>query len=334
MIRLVQLVHPRSGRRVALVTEPDLLLLDKWHSAYELAMASIETGVGIQPLIGSALSKEILDYSSVYEGQSEWRLLPSFDYPENPFGCLVSGTGLTHKNSVLNRQMMHQSATDKPTDSMQIYQWGLEGGSPAEGSIGVQPEWFYKGNGFILRAHGEPLEVPAYADDGGEEPEIAGIYVVDRKGKPWRIGFSTGNEFSDHIMEKKNYLYLAPSKLRQCALGPELVIDMGFGAFSGEVSIIRGGAVLWSAKTRSGENNMAHNLRNLEYHHFKYAAHRIPLQVHVHFFGADAFSFGSQVILQDGDLMRVEWDSLGRALQNPVRLEQQEERPIEIGLCR
>ena len=224
-------------------------------------------------------------------------LLPSFDQPDNPFACLVSGTELDYKNSALNRQMMHQAETkgsagkptteptetptdkpiDKPTDSMRIYQWGVEGGSPPDGSIGVQPEWFYKGAGFALRAHGQSLEVQkSYANDGGEEPEIAGIYVVDRKGNPRRIGFSTGNEFSDHVMEKKNYLYLAPSELRQCAIGPELVIDTGFADFTGEVSILRKDELLWSSAIRSGENNMAHRLHNLEYHHFKYAGHRIP----------------------------------------------------------
>src|ERR1041385_6578337 len=56
---------------------------------------------------------------------------------------------------------------------------GLEGGRPKPGAIGVAPEWFYKGCGTILRAHGEALLVPPFAEDGGEEPEIAGIYIVD-----------------------------------------------------------------------------------------------------------------------------------------------------------
>ena len=38
------------------------------------------------------------------------------------------------------------------TDSMRMFQWGVEGGRPAEGEIGIAPEWFYKGNGSMLRA--------------------------------------------------------------------------------------------------------------------------------------------------------------------------------------
>ena len=61
---------------------------------------------------------------------------------------------------------------------MKMFRWGVEGGRPAPGKIGIAPEWFYKGNGTILRAHGEPLVVPAYAEDGGEEAEIAGVYII------------------------------------------------------------------------------------------------------------------------------------------------------------
>lgn len=317
--RLVQLSDATQQRRVALVQEPFLRFLQNTRSVYHLALDAIRAKQPLIDLIQSRLWDETVDYESVYDGQSDWRLLPAFDHPEGPFGCLVSGTGLTHKNSALNRQMMHQSAVEKPTDSMQMYQWGVEGGAPEAGTIGVQPEWFYKGTGAMLRAHGQPLDVPPYGNDGGEEPEVAGAYVVDETGTPWRIGFCTGNEFSDHVMEKKNYLYLAPSKLRQCAIGPELVITDDFTEWTGTVRIDRDGTSLWSSSIRTGEKNMAHSLQNLEYHHFKYEAHRMPFQAHVHFFGADAFSYGQQIQLQDGDLMRVEWDGLGRALQNPVR---------------
>ncbi len=318
-IRLVQLDHPVRHRCVALVQEPVLRLLKDITSIYHLALRSIRENIPLSELPEALLSGEQLDYSSVYEGYSEWQLLPSFDHPENPFACLVSGTGLTHKNSALNRQMMHQSATAQPTDSLRIYQWGVEGGFPEKGAIGIQPEWFYKGNGFSLRAHNEPLEIPAYGDDGGEEPEIAGIYIVDDTGTPRRIGLTTANEFSDHVMEKKNYLYLAPSKLRNCAIGPELVIGADFDAIAGTVAIWRDGGRVWETDIHTGENHMAHSLENLEYHHFKYASHRIPLQGHVHFFGADAFSFGSQFDLMDGDVMEIRWEGMGRPLLNPLK---------------
>ena len=328
--RIVQLIHPALKRRIALVQEPLLILLNDVRSTYDLATRAIGNDKKIKDFINLYLSDETIDYSSVYNGESEWKLLPAFDHPDNVMSCVVSGTGLTHKNSALNRQMMHQSSTDKPTDSMQMYQWGVEGGSPEKGNIGTQPEWFHKGNGSMLKAHGELLEVPPFANDGGEEPEIAGVYVVDVNGEPWRIGFTTANEFSDHVMEKKNYLYLAPSKLRSCSIGPELVIDEDFSTIKGTVKVLRNNEEVWSSAIQTGENNMAHTLENLEYHHFKYPCHRIPLQAHIHFFGADAFSFGSSIRLQDSDVMEVNWEGMGRALRNPIKILNDKEEMVKV----
>jgi hypothetical protein len=315
-VRLVQLRHPEEGRRLAIVQEPSLLLIEQIRSAYELVLQCLDKGVDLSSMINSLKTDTSIDYDPVYNNESSWRLLPSFDHPFNAMECMISGTGLTHKNSALNRQVMHQVTEDKLTPSMQIYQWGLESGRAEDGKAGVQPEWFYKGTGNCLRAHGEVLELPSFGDDGGEEPEVAGVYVIDKSGQPWRVGFTTGNEFSDHIMERKNYLYLAHSKLRNCAIGPELVINADFTRLEGEVSITRNGSLVWSKRIISGESNMSHSLKNLEHHHFKYPAHRIPGHVHIHFFGADAFSFGENIGLETGDEMQVEWKDMGRALKN------------------
>ncbi|MBS1663930.1 MAG: GguC protein [Bacteroidetes bacterium] len=335
MLRLVQLKNSQGRRVVALVEEPSLTLLQNTTSIYELALEAIRQKTALKNLIKERLSPEKLEYDPIYKGESEWKLLPSFDHPGDPFACIVSGTGLTHKNSALNRQMMHQAGapqamTTPPTDSMRMYQWGVEGGNAAKGAIGTQPEWFYKGTAHLLRAHGEPLEIPTYGNDGGEEPEIAGVYVVDAAGNPYRVGFTTANEFSDHVMEKKNYLYLAPSKLRTCSIGPELVIDESFAGLRGTVKVIRNGETFWSSPINTGESNMAHSLANLEYHHFKYDIHRVPLQAHVHFFGADAFSFGSQLRLENGDIMEITWEGMGRPLRNPLKVAEGKEEWIGV----
>src|SRR5204862_687824 len=171
-----------------------------------------------------------------------------------------------------------------------------------------------------------------YAEDGGDEAEIVGAYVIGPDGSPYRIGLVQGNEFSDHVTESKNYLYLAPSKLRQCAIGPELVVGADFVDVPGQIRIERCSAVVWQAGIASGENAMSHSLANLEHHHFKYDAHRRPGDVHVHFFGADAFSFGDGVRLCDGDVMKVEFAGFGRALINPVRIAARSEELVEIRL--
>ena len=323
-MRLVQIQHPVEGRRLALVAEPHLRLMQTFRSLFDAANQSIQSSHSLQELLTADLCETMLDYDTVYKGQSDWKLLPAADHPTEPACCLVSGTGLTHKKSAANRDAMHKSggasAVAPVTDSMKIYQWGAEGGRPAEGAIGVQPEWFFKGNGSILRAHGEALEVPDFGDSGGEEPEIAGIYIIGLDGQPYRIGFVTGNEFSDHQMERKNYLYLAPAKLRTCSIGPEIVLDETFASLSGTVRVERGETTLWSHAITTGEANMVHSLTNLEYHHFKYPLHCRPGDLHVHFFGADAFSSGDGITLADGDMMEVHWHEMGRPLRNPIRI--------------
>jgi hypothetical protein len=237
---------------------------------------------------------------------------------------------LTHLGSAKNRQAMHSASEAELNDSMKMFKWGVEGGKPAAGKIGVAPEWFYKGSGTILRAPNEPLEVPAFAEDGGEEAEIAGIYFIDPNGNPRRIGMAIGNEFSDHKFEKKNYLNLAGSKIRNCSLGPELVIDPRFDSVSGSVKIQRAGKVFWSKEILTGENEMCHSLANIEHHHFKFESHRRPGDLHVHFFGACALSFGDGVQLADGDVMEIAFAGFGRALRNPLRVARDEAKLVTI----
>lgn len=319
MLRLVQLSHADHGRRVALVVEPSLRLLQGCSSVYDLAQSALQSNRRLRDCIAQIATGEQLSYNDVYEGRSDWRLLSPIDHPE-PSRCFVTGTGLTHKGSADNRQSMHVSSKQEPTDSMKMFQIGLEGGSPELGRVGAAPEWFYKGVGTILRAVNQPLSVPIHADDGGEEAEIAGVYLIGDDGAPCRLGLAQGNEFSDHVLESKNYLYLAASKLRDCALGPELVIEPAFDEVPGQATIERNGRVVWQAPQASGERWMCHSLVNLEHHHFKHDEHRRPGDVHIHFFGADMFSYKDRLPLEDGDVMAISFAGFGRPLRNPIRI--------------
>jgi hypothetical protein len=327
-MRLVQLTHPSQGRRVALVDNSTLRLLGSQRSVYAFALAAIETGRRLSELILSDVSDLSLDYDEVYALGSDWTFLPSFDHPTEPARCLISGTGLTHLASAANRDAMHATATI--TDSMRMYQLGVERGRPAPGEAGAAPEWFYKGNGTILRGHGAALTIPYFAGDGGEEPELAAVYVIDHTGTPRRLGMTPANEFSDHQIEKQNYLYLAHSKLRPCAIGPELVLDPDFSLVTGTVTIERDGDVLWTKEISTGDQRMCHSLANIEHHHFKYEPHRIPGDAHVHFLGAGAFSFGEGITLEDGDQMAISWAGYGRALRNRIEVEPPREAALEV----
>ena len=328
-MRLVQL---KAGevRRVAVVEEPKLRLLRNFDSMYALAQAAIANGGNLTSVANGHLTDESLDYDQVYEGRAQWKLLAPIDHPQEIARCLVSGTGLTHLGSARDRASMHMAKEQELTDSMKIFRWGVEGGRPGDGEIGIAPEWFHKGYGSMVRAHGEPLLVPAYAEDGGEEAEIAVAYVIGHDGRPYRVGMVQGNEFSDHRFEKKNYLNLAGSKLRTCSIGPELVIDPDFRTVPGTVTIQRSGQEFWSQSISSGEEEMSHSLRNLEHHHFKFELHRRPGDVHIHFLGAHSLSFGQGIELKDGDWMEIHFEGFGRSLRNPVEIMSKKDSPVEV----
>jgi hypothetical protein len=329
MTRLVQL-QKENIRRVALVEEPQLRLLSNFSSIYELTSHALQNKTSLHELIPKNASNERLDYDPIYQGNSAWRVLTPIDHPAEAARCLVSGTGLTHLGSAKNRAAMHNASEAELSDSMKMFRLGVEHGKPAPGQIGAAPEWFYKGPGTILRAHNGPLDVPPYAEDGGEEGEIAGIYMIDPEGAPVRIGMCIGNEFSDHKFEKKNYLNLAGSKIRTCSLGAELVIDPDFQIVPGEVTIQRGSQTLWKQSITSGEKEMVHTLANLEHHHFKFESHRRPGDIHVHYYGACALSFGAGIEFKEGDLMQISFQNFGRPLRNPLRIAKGENSLIPV----
>ena len=183
----------------------------------------------------------------------------------------------------------------------------------------MQPEWFYKGDGSWLVGPGQPLPLPAFALDGGEEPELAGLYIIDDKGPPVRLGFALGNEYSDHVTERQNYLYLAHSKLRHSAIGPEMVVGGIPASIEGMSRILRGGKVIWEKPFLTGEANMSHTLANLEYHHFKYDGFRRPGDLHIHYFGTATLSIADNVKTEDGDVFEITAAPFGAPLRNPLK---------------
>jgi hypothetical protein len=215
---------------------------------------------------------------------------------------------------------MHRDLAEAATltDSMRMFKLGLEGGKPGPGREGVQPEWFYKGDGSCLVAPGEPLPSPDFALDAGEEPEIAGIYLIADDGTPVRLGYALANEFSDHVTERGNYLWLAHSKLRPAALGPELLVGDLPGHVEGTSRILRAGETVWEKPFVSGEDNMSHSLCNLEHHHFKYGLFRRPGDIHVHFFGTATLSFADDFCTQEGDVFEISAPPFALPLRNPI----------------
>ena len=92
-----------TNRRIALVQEPELLLLSGPTSIYELAQQCVASGLSMAEQARSLVSIDSVSYDEVYEGRSAWRLLPPIDVPvescrylpttslefASPLGCVV-----------------------------------------------------------------------------------------------------------------------------------------------------------------------------------------------------------------------------------------------------
>lgn len=321
-MRLIQCAHQGQVRAALVESEEQVRLLDC--DTYTLANRAISAGQPMSDAVTAAMTDTRLDYQALVDDK---RLLPPLTHPD-PAHCLVTGTGLTHLGSADTRSAMHaqsqkqaQAAEEDMTDSMRMFKLGVEGGKPNAGEMGAQPEWFYKGDGQCVMAPEAEIPSPAFAQDAGEEPELAGLYVIGEEGLPWRVGYAIGNEFSDHVTERFNYLWLAHSKLRACSFGPELLIGELPAHLEGTSSIQRNGETLWKKPFLTGEANMAHSLANLEYHHFKYSGFRRPGDVHVHFFGTATLSFADNIKVREGDRFEICIKEFGRPLRNSLQIE-------------
>jgi len=313
-MRLAQIIDEDGKRALVVTARGESRLVKGARTTLDLARQAIEAGAPLRKLIADRGVGRPVDLAAALKQK---RVLLPIDH-KDPAHLVVTGTGLTHLGSAEGRDKMHKNLADPATltDSMRMFKLGLEGGKPAPGEKGVQPEWFYKGDGSTLVAPGGDFPSPSFALDGGEEPEIVGVYVIDAEGAPARVGFALGNEFSDHVMERQNYLYLAHSKLRPSSFGPELLVGDLPPDIHGVSRIRRGKEVLWEKPFVSGEQNMSHAVANLEAHHFKYPLFRRPGDVHAHFFGTATLSFSDGIKPEKGDVFEIEAEPFGLPLRN------------------
>jgi hypothetical protein len=324
-MNLIQFIDAKNKRAVGLVGGGKIIKLKSVTSMVALAQLALKNAKSLKTTADGLASSVTEDYAAALK---EKRVLAPLTH-DDPAHCIITGTGLTHLGSASARDSMHKKLDGEValTDSLRMFKQGLDGGKPVKGQVGVQPEWFYKGDGRWLVSPGAALPKPSFALDGGEEPELAGLYMIDGKGRPVRLGFALGNEYSDHVTERQNYLLLAHSKLRHCAVGPEMVAGAIPSHIEGASRIIRKGKVIWEKPFLTGEGNMSHTIANLEYHHFKYDAFRVPGDVHIHFFGTATLSIADGISTEDGDVFEIEAKPFGAALRNPLKAMKQTFKP-------
>ena len=148
MLHLVQLRNADGSRAVAALTEAGAHLVPGVATTYDLAGAAIHAGRTLGVEVAAAGRGERVDLA---QALAAGRVLGPIDH-RDPAHLMVTGTGLSHLGSAEGRDKMHKDLADpsKLSDSMKMFRMGLDGGKPKAGERGVQPEWFYKGDGTVL----------------------------------------------------------------------------------------------------------------------------------------------------------------------------------------
>ncbi|MEM8985404.1 MAG: AraD1 family protein [Pseudomonadota bacterium] len=318
-MKLIQYIDENGDRAVAARRGTgDLKGVEGVKTVYDLALLAITEGCSLTEVTETRLSKDVGD---ILDLLAQKRILPPTDHTD-PRAHWLTGTGFTHMVPSAQAAQRNNPPTANELATMapaaQLIAKGVLEGKPEPGAVGLQPEWFYKGDGRGLTMPEGPLMCPAFGQDGSEEAEVVAHYIIDKTGTPHRMGFTLGNEFTDHAMDGENAYYLSHAKIRPCSFGPELLLGPLPSNVEGRTRIFRGDDVIFEAPFWCGEDNMTHSLDNLEHHHFKYDLFRQPGDIHSHFLGTTTMSYQKGVRLEAGDLIELESEVFGAPLRNKV----------------
>jgi 2-dehydro-3-deoxy-D-arabinonate dehydratase len=184
---------------------------------------------------------------------------------------------------------------------------------PYERVYGAErPELFFKATAGRVRATGEAVNIRSDSTWDVPEPELA----VVCNSRLEVVGYTIGNDVSSRSIEGENTLYLPQAKVYDgcCSLGPAIAPAWDYDPAGRQITleVRRGAEVLFAGETST--SSMRRSVRDL-----------------VSFLGRDqVFAVGcvlltgtgivppSEVTLQDGDVVSIEIDGIGR-LSNPVR---------------
>ena len=130
-MNVIQYVDKCKQNRVGLVESKERIIpLQSDMNVYQMAIHCIKNGQKLEKFIADCGQDEPISYSEIVENG---RLLPPIML--EPKDIVLSGTGLTHLGSGEARNNMHTkaNANEALTDSIKMFNMGLEGGKPKKG---------------------------------------------------------------------------------------------------------------------------------------------------------------------------------------------------------
>ena len=188
-MNIVQIIDSKGKRRVGLAAGGQVVLLKKVATTLDLARLALKEGKKLSAMASSLAGSATEDYAAALK---EKRVLTPVDHPD-PAHCIITGTGLTHLGSAAARDGMHkklsgaQGRADRQPEDVQDGPRGRQ--AEVEGRSGRAARMVLQGRRLLAGgARASRCRMPSFALDGGEEPELAGLYLIDDKGKPGAAG--------------------------------------------------------------------------------------------------------------------------------------------------
>ena len=137
-MHIIQFKNDFFKIQVGIVIESKIFPLAIEKNFYELALDAIENRIPLIKYIQSIHRSPPIYFQDLIR---EKRLIHPIDH-QNFDNIVISGTGLTHKNSSALRTEMNGNG--QTTDAEKIYCAGVQNAKIKSGVAGVRPEWFLK----------------------------------------------------------------------------------------------------------------------------------------------------------------------------------------------
>jgi hypothetical protein len=130
---LVQFKNEQGARKVGVLADKVIRIIDGYSTTYALAQDAIRKSVSLAALAEKAIGAQTTSFDAV---AAAGRLLSPLDHSDDAH-TYVTGTGLTHLGSADTRDAMHKKIggdVESLSDSMKMFRMGVEGGKPAAGA--------------------------------------------------------------------------------------------------------------------------------------------------------------------------------------------------------
>ncbi|MEE6666161.1 hypothetical protein PS423_01955 [Pediococcus acidilactici] len=162
-------------------------------------------------------------------------------------------------------------------------------------------DWYYKGNGNVLRKDGDYLVLPLYGLWGGLETEILMVHLINENLEPVYLGYTLAIDFTNTGLRRRNKSLKNLSHISQTMVANEIATSSFPEYDIAHTNITRGGKVIWNSDASAGKRNMWMNPKKLINFLFRNKEILLPGMIFYTLTGATMSSDKAGIHLKKGD---------------------------------